>query len=386
MEVFEAIDEIFRNFNPPYSLEILPINEACGRILSKDVVAVKNLPCFDNSALDGYAIKFEDKDKPFVLIDSVLAGDKRTTKINQNECIKIMTGAKMPLGADTVMRLEECIVDKNLIHAPKNLKKGDAYRFTAEEVKIGEILLKKGEKLNARVVMMLATQGISFVEVFALPRIGIYSSGDEIVEPWQNADDDQIYNANAVGIGAILTLNGFKSSYLGIIKDSFEATVTALNQSNKFDVIICSGGASKGEADFMKKALEAIGFNELFNKVNMRPGAPFKAYKKDGKMVFVLPGNPMAAYLCANLFILPLLLSQRLKFEKVTLKENIKIKPGRANIVLGSVDNFEFHVTNENRYGSGMIKPLLKSNAIYISNPSESEILANSDIFITRIS
>ncbi|MBE2984254.1 molybdopterin molybdotransferase MoeA [Campylobacter sp. RM9344] len=386
MEVFEAIDEIFRNFNPPYSLEILPINEACGRILSKDVVAVKNLPCFDNSALDGYAVKFEDKDKPFVLIDSVLAGDKRTTKINQNECIKIMTGAKMPLGADTVMRLEECIVDKNLIHAPNNLKKGDAYRFAAEEVKIGEILLKKGEKLNARAVMMLAAQGISFVEVFALPRIGIYSSGDEIVEPWQNADDDQIYNANAVGIGAILTLNGFQSSYLGIIKDSFEATVTALNQSNKFDVIICSGGASKGEADFMKKALEAIGFNELFNKVNMRPGAPFKAYEKDGKMVFVLPGNPMAAYLCANLFILPLLLSQRLKFEKVTLKENIKIKPGRANIVLGSVDNFEFHVTNENRYGSGMIKPLLKSNAIYISNPSESEILANSDIFITRIS
>ncbi|MCD8212693.1 MAG: molybdopterin molybdotransferase MoeA [Campylobacter sp.] len=241
MLVNEAFEKILSNLNLRNLSEKIPVSEAFGRILSEDVIAVKNLPCFDNSALDGYAVSFDKKDKPYKVIDNVFAGDKRTTGIKDNECIKIMTGAKMPIGADTVMRFEDCTIEGDLVYAPENLRKGDAHRFAGEEVKIGEILLSEKTRLNARAIMMLAAQGISFVSVYINPRIAIYSSGDEIKEPWQNADNDEIYNANALGISAILSSIGFKSSYLGIIKDDFEATKNAFAQTKNFDVIICSG-------------------------------------------------------------------------------------------------------------------------------------------------
>lgn len=385
MLVNEALEKILSNLNALNLGEKIPLNEAYGRILSEDVIAVKNLPCFDNSALDGYAVRYDKKDKPYKMIDCVFAGDKRTTGIKDNECIKIMTGAKMPLGADTVMRFEDCLVDGDLVYAPENLRKGDAHRFAGEEVKAGEILIKKGTLLNTRAVMMLAAQGISFVSVCIKSRIGIYSSGDELKEPWQSADNDEIYNANALGVAAILRSAGLESSYLGIIKDDLEATKKAFSQISKFDVIVCSGGASKGEADFMKSALISLGFEELFEKINLRPGGPCKAYVKDTKIVFILPGNPMAAYLCAYLLILPALLGKQHEKQLVRISENLKLKSGRSNVVFGTIEGDKFYVTDHNKYGSGMIKPLLKSNAIYLSDPNESEILENSEIFAIRL-
>ncbi|MCD8212692.1 MAG: hypothetical protein LUC34_01320 [Campylobacter sp.] len=136
----------------------------------------------------------------------------------------------------------------------------------------------------------------------------------------------------------------------------------------------------------MKKALAALGFEELFGKINLRPGGPCKAYVKDSKIVFILPGNPMAAYLCAHLLVLPTLLGKELDRQRVKINENLKIKTGRSNVVFGTIRDDIFYVTDHNKYGSGMIKPLLKSNAIYISDPSESEILKDCEISVIRLS
>ena len=155
MEFNAALDKILENFSPLKN-EILPIGEALGRILGEDIVAGKNLPCFDNSALDGYAVKFDEKDKPYRVIDAVFAGDKRSLKIGANECVKIMTGAKIPLGADTIMRFEDCEEKDGFVVSPANLKRGEAYRFAGEEVKAGEILMRVGERLDAARIMMLA--------------------------------------------------------------------------------------------------------------------------------------------------------------------------------------------------------------------------------------
>lgn len=385
MEFNAALDKILENFSHLKS-EILPIGEAFGRILGEDVVAGKNLPCFDNSALDGYAVKFDEKDRPYRVIDAVFAGDKSSLKIGANECVKIMTGAKIPLGADTIMRFEDCEEKDGFVVAPANLKRGEAYRFAGEEVKAGEILMRAGERLDAARIMMLAAQGISFVGVFCAPRVGIFSSGDEIVEPWQSADADRIYNANAAGIAALLKERGFASSYLGVIKDELDATVKAFEGARNFDVLISSGGASKGEADFMKTALTGLGFSEIFGRVNMRPGGPCKAYAKEGKIVFALPGNPMAAFLCAHLFVLPALLGRPAEREKAVISEDLKLKGGRANIVLGRLEDGVFHVTDGNKFGSGMIKPLIKSNSIYVADSERSALAAGDEIFVTRIS
>nr|WP_315013798.1 molybdopterin molybdotransferase MoeA [uncultured Campylobacter sp.] len=365
--------------------EFASLERATGRILAQDVVAVKNLPSFDNAAMDGYALKFDDFNEPLSVAATMLAGDETEILLKKGECVKIMTGAKMPTNADTVVPFEDAILQDGKLTPQSKVKKFNALRYKGEEVKAGEILLKKGEILTPARVMMLAAQGIYCVCVERELRIGIFSSGDEVVEPWQNASEEQIYNANGAGIASLLQSFGFASSYAGIIKDDLESTTHAL-ESAEFDVIITSGGASKGEADFMKTALLNLGFSELFDGVNIRPGRPSKAFIKDKKIVFILPGNPMAAFLMCFLLVVPFLKSTRLEKFDAVLNQDVKIKSGRQNIVLGSFLEGKFSVTDNNKFGSGMITPLIKSNAVLVTNESLGELKAGEIVKILKFS
>ena len=208
--------------------EFASLERATGKILAQDVVAVKNLPSFDNSALDGYALKFDDFNEPLSIVATVLAGDTTQISLKKGECVKIMTGAKMPANTDTIVPFEDAVLQDGKLSSQSKIKKFNAVRYKGEEVKAGEILLKKGEILTPAKVMMLAAQGIYCVCVAREPKIGIFSSGDEVVEPWQNAGQGQIYNANAAGIASLLQSFGFASSYAGIIKDDLESTTRAL--------------------------------------------------------------------------------------------------------------------------------------------------------------
>ncbi len=365
--------------------EFVSLERATGKILAQDVVAVKNLPSFDNAAMDGYALKFDDFNEPLSVAATVLAGDEAEIALKKGECVKIMTGAKMPINADTVVPFEDAILQDGKLSPQSKVKKFNALRYKGEEVKAGEILLKKGEILTPARVMMLAAQGIYCVCVERELKIGIFSSGDEVVEPWQNASEEQIYNANGAGIASLLQSFGFASSYAGIIKDDLESTTHAL-ETAEFDVIITSGGASKGEADFMKTALLNLGFSELFDGVNIRPGRPSKAFIKDKKIVFILPGNPMAAFLMCFLLVVPFLKGAQLEKFDAVLSQDVKIKSGRQNIVLGSFYESKFCVTDNNKFGSGMITPLIKSNAVLVTSESLDELKAGEIVKILKFS
>lgn len=365
--------------------EFASLERATGKILAQDVVAVKNLPSFDNAAMDGYALKFDDFNEPLSVAATVLAGDEAEIALKKGECVKIMTGAKMPTNADTVVPFEDAILQDSKLSPQSKVKKFNALRYKGEEVKAGEILLKKGEILTPARVMMLAAQGIYCVCVERELKIGIFSSGDEVVEPWQNASEEQIYNANGAGIASLLQSFGFASSYAGIIKDDLESTTHAL-EAAEFDVIITSGGASKGEADFMKTALLNLGFSELFDGVNIRPGRPSKAFIKDKKIVFILPGNPMAAFLMCFLLVVPFLKGAQLEKFDAALNQDVKIKSGRQNIVLGSFLGGKFSVTDNNKFGSGMITPLIKSNAVLVTSESLGELKAGEIVKILKFS
>ncbi|WP_314991189.1 molybdopterin molybdotransferase MoeA [uncultured Campylobacter sp.] len=365
--------------------EFASLERATGKILAQDVVAVKNLPSFDNAAMDGYALKFDDFNEPLSVAATVLAGDEAEIALKKGECVKIMTGAKMPTNADTVVPFEDAILQDGKLSPQSKVKKFNALRYKGEEVKAGEILLRKGEILTPARVMMLAAQGIYCVCVERKLRIGIFSSGDEVVEPWQNASEEQIYNANGAGIASLLQSFGFASSYAGIIKDDLESTTRAL-ETAEFDVIITSGGASKGEADFMKTALLNLGFSELFDGVNIRPGRPSKAFIKDKKIVFILPGNPMAAFLMCFLLVVPFLKGSQLEKIDAALNQDVKIKSGRENIVLGSFLGGKFSVTDNNKFGSGMITPLIKSNAVLVTSESLGELKAGEIVKILKFS
>ena len=365
--------------------EFASLERATGKILAQDVIAVKNLPSFDNAAMDGYALKFDDLNEPLSIAATVLAGDEAEITLKKGECVKIMTGAKMPTNADTVVPFEDAVLQDGKLTPQSKVKKFNALRYMGEEVKAGEILLKKGEILTPARVMMLAAQGIYCVCVERELKIGIFSSGDEVVEPWQNASEEQIYNANGAGIASLLQSFGFASSYAGIIKDDLESTTRAL-ETAEFDVIITSGGASKGEADFMKTALLNLGFSELFDGVNIRPGRPSKAFIKDKKIVFILPGNPMAAFLMCFLLVVPFLKGSQLEKFDAALNQDVKIKSGRQNIVLGSFLGGKFSVTDNNKFGSGMITPLIKSNAVLVTSESLGELKAGEIVKILKFS
>ena len=365
--------------------EFASLERATGKILAQNVVAVKNLPSFDNAAMDGYALNFDDFSEPLSVAATVLAGDEAEITLKKGECVKIMTGAKMPTNADTVVPFEDAILQDGKLSPQSKVKKFNALRYKGEEVKAGEILLKKGEILTPARVMMLAAQGIYCVCVERELKIGIFSSGDEVVEPWQSASEEQIYNANGAGIASLLQSFGFASSYAGIIKDDLESTTRAL-EATEFDVIITSGGASKGEADFMKTALLNLGFSELFDGVNIRPGRPSKAFIKDKKIVFILPGNPMAAFLMCFLLVVPFLKGVQLEKFDAALNQDVKIKSGRQNIVLGSFCEGKFSVTDNNKFGSGMITPLIKSNAVLVTSESLGELKSGEILKILKFS
>lgn len=365
--------------------EFASLERATSKILAQDVVAVKNLPSFDNSALDGYALKFDDFNEPLSVVATVLAGDEAKIALKKGECVKIMTGAKMPANTDTIVPFEDAVLEDGKLSPQSKIKKFNAVRYKGEEVKAGEILLKKGEILTPAKVMMLAAQGIYCVCVAREPKIGIFSSGDEVVEPWQSASDGQIYNANAAGIASLLQSFGFASSYAGIVKDDLESTTHAIRTA-EFDVIITSGGASKGEADFMKTALLNLGFSELFDGINIRLGRPSKVFIKDKKIVFILPGNPMSAFLMCFLLVVPFLKGTQFEKFGAVLNQDVKIKSGRQNIVFGSFADGKFNVTDDNKFGSGMIMPLIKSNAILITSESDSALKAGEIVKFLRIS
>ncbi|MGH1599952.1 molybdopterin molybdotransferase MoeA [Campylobacter majalis] len=385
MSVSEALNKLMDE-TISLSNEYISVSKALGRVCVDDILAVKDLPCFDNSALDGYAIKYDKQEDGYVVIGESFAGDKTQLSIKENECVKIMTGAKFPLGADTVLRLEDSEIKNGKIYPIKAFKKGDAHRLKGEEVKINDILIAKHTTLTPAHIMMLNAQGITHINVKSRPKIAIFSSGDEVREPWNYANDDEIYNANSGGIAALLLSQNYKSSYLGIIKDDLNQTIKSISNAQNYDVIICSGGASKGEADYMKKALLTLGYSEIFDHIKIRPGAPTKAYVKDKKIVFILPGNPMAAFLMTFFVVLPFLNNKNHEKFQAILQNDIKVKSGRQNVVLGNYKDGKFYIYNENNYGSGMITPLMKSNAILLTECEISDIKSGEIVKIYRIS
>ncbi len=244
--IFETLKDLENQISCLDESELISLEKAKDRILAKDLYARKNLPSFDNAALDGYAFNYTDINEALEIKGTIFAGDKNFYTVAKNECYKIMTGAKMPKNADTILMLEDEYIEENKLIIKKTPKQYNAYRYKGEELKKGEILLQKGTKLNDKHIALLASQGLYKIEVIRKIRIGIFSSGNELKEPWQECDEESIYNANALPLLTMLQ----NASYLGIIKDDFKSTKEALENTN-FDLLITSGGASVGEADLI---------------------------------------------------------------------------------------------------------------------------------------
>jgi len=375
----DAVALVFENAKENSLSENVTLDMAYGRVLAEDIKCVKNLPSFNNSAMDGFAIKASDAGKELVVLKSVYAGERHEASLAEGECYKIMTGAQVPSDVDTIIPIENVESFKdNRVKIPATVKKGDALRLKGEECELGATLFSKGEEVTPSVIAVLASQGIMNIQVKRPLSIAVVSTGNELKEPWEVASEDEIYNCNSFAVISILKEKGFEASYIKVIPDNLEDTVAFISELKSYDIIITSGGISMGDADFVGRGFEANGLETLFDGVNIKPGRPIMMGKMDKTFVICLPGNPLTAMVNLYLFVIPAL--RKIQGHKnyhhnVELAKNstdFKTKSGRVNVVLGTLQEGAFSATRGNRYGSGMVSVMHESNAMLITDESSS--------------
>ena len=296
-----------------FEAENVPLSEAMGRILSKPVFADRDMPPFDKSAVDGYACKAADIVGDMKLLENIAAGVEPLKEVLAGCCSKIMTGAMLPEGADTVIMVEECEYNGTSVKfTGKSLKSNICYK--GEDIREGDKVIDEGTLIKPEQVAILATFGITQVSCAKKKKIGILSTGDEIVEPDENPSRVQIRNSNGWQLRAQSIKAGAETNYYGIASDNKETLRMKLSDAiNENDIVIISGGVSMGDFDFVPSVLAGFGLKILFNKVAVQPGKPSTFAVKytsegiAGKVVFALPGNPVSSFIQFELLVKPFL-------------------------------------------------------------------------------
>ena len=369
----EAFYKCVNNAIPTNLYKNIYVENAIGEFLAEDIIANRNAPVFSNSAMDGFGFK-KSENKKLKVIKTIYAGDKyEDFDIKENECVRIMTGAKVPAGIDTVIPIEKCIeVTDEYIVIPE-IKKGANIRLKGEEIKKGEVLVKKGEEITPEIIALLSSQGIVNVKVFVKPKIAILSTGNELKEPWEEADEEEIYNVNSHSIKALLKNNGFSADLIGIIPDTLKKTIEFIkNLKNRYDVIITTGGISFGDADFIYEAFLKNNLKPFFRGIMVKPGRPTMIGIMDETFVFALPGNPLSSYLNAFALLIPTLrkLSGAKKYfynyAYAKNKSEFKVNPKKDHTILGTFECGEWEVYKNYKYGSSMVTALSNSNSLVI--------------------
>ena len=291
----------------------LPLLKALGFHLAESITATINLPSFDNSAMDGYAVC--GYGETYNIKGEVAAGETASFQLNAGEAMRIFTGGRIPENTTAVIMQEKTAASGKLLNVYDEVVKGKNIRKKGEELKIGDIVFESGQKITPATVGTISSLGISHVPIFQKPKVGIITTGNELIAAGTPLKEGQIYESNGATLEAALSNYGFDCHLRTQIKDDFDAIKWGIGEAlEQTDVLLLSGGISVGDYDFVKQALEENGVEELFYKVAQKPGKPLYFGRRADVFVFALPGNPASALTCFYMYVLPLLL--KLKGEK----------------------------------------------------------------------
>ena len=303
ISISEAISIVKENGKPLLKQTIKKVEKAGGYILFKDIHSPINMPPFRQSAMDGYALNLHDN-LEYALIGEIKAGDGHQPALKKGEAIRIFTGAPVPDSANAVMMQEKVATNGTHITIEHQIALEQNIRPLGEQVKTGEIALKKGTKLTPAAIGYLISLGITEVSVFKKPNIAIITTGNELVEAGQDLPFGKIYESNSKMLLSALYNLKFYDVTLYKVEDDYKKTVIELNKAiTNNDLVLITGGISVGDYDFVGKALNELKVKKLFYKVKQKPGKPLFYGKKNDTQIFALPGNPAAALSCFYVYV-----------------------------------------------------------------------------------
>ena len=311
LSVAEALARVLADAEPLPS-EHVPLNEADGRVLAEDIAALRTQPPADLSAMDGYAVRAADvasAPATLRLIGEVAAGHPFEGTVGSGEAARIFTGGVVPSGADTIVIQEHTQRDGDRIVVEKPSVAGRHIRRAGLDFKEGQVLLPRGRRLTDRDIMLAAGMNHPTVPVHRRPKVAVFATGDELKPPGSALGPGEIVYSNGFALMALVRSEGATVIDLGIVPDDVEATIAAVRRARASgaDILVTTGGASVGDYDMVQRGLKAEGLDLSFWRVALRPGRPMMHGRLDAMQVLGLPGNPVSAYVCAFLFLVPLI-------------------------------------------------------------------------------
>ena len=365
---------------PPLGCEKVGLLDALGRVLGEDIVAPRDNPPWNNSAMDGFAVRWEDikkeheitKPAELTIVEDVPAGQVAAKSVGPGEAIRIMTGAPVPDGADTVVRVEFTEPSDTSVRIFQPEPQGANIRPKGEDVKEGECIIPKGTQLRPAEIGMLAILAKSFVLVHQRPRVAILSTGDELADLDEKFDENKIVNSNSYGIAAAVQEAGGIPLLLGIAKDTPESLKEKISQGLGCDILVLSGGVSMGDYDFTKVVFAELGADMHFWKLAIRPGQPLAFGKIQGKLAFGLPGNPVSSMVTFEQLVRLAVMKMggcrylERPVVEAEFQEKFSKHPDRRHFLRGILEqkNGKLTVRTTGPQGSGILTSMVKANGL----------------------
>ncbi len=379
IDYFAALEIIKKEFEKlTLYIEEVDIFESHQRILGEDIIADVDLPPFDNSAVDGYAIKFSERTQ-WNVIGEISAGNFSSYNLTESDAVLVTTGSKLPINADTVIPIEDVEINENKLHLKPNvfIKNGMNIRKQGSDLKKDEIAIHHFTKIDAKTIAVLASCGKEKVKVYSKLKAAILATGDELIPIKEKPEGDKLRVSNIYSLYAAIKEMNHTVINLGFTKDDKEIITQKIKAALEMDIdfLITTGGVSVGKYDFLKEVFKEQGVKEKFWKVNIKPGKPiyFGVYEKNEKkiLVFGLPGNPVSSLVNFYVFLKPaieFLLFKQSKVQsiKATLQNDLKKKDGKRHFSLGILfeENGEWKVSSEFSQSSGNLVEMSKANCL----------------------
>jgi len=385
---YEKSLEIINNIDiKKNTFEKLFITNAIGRVIAKDVIADHNSPEFPTSAMDGYAIKYEDiKSNSIEIIDKNPAGSIVESEVSLGVCIKTFTGSLMPKGSDTLVPIENVEVIDNKIKIIKEVPFGFASREIGENYKENEVLIKEGTVIGFAEIGVMASLNISQIDVLVNPTVAIASTGSEVLDLGETQTNaSQIRSSNHLTLEALCKSNGANTIQMGIVKDDIDSITNLLETAlQKADIVVTTGGVSVGDYDFVQDVIkDKLKAEVLFHGVTIKPGMHLLAAIKDGKIIIALPGFAYSSTVCAILYVLPLIYKFRnsnesLPIVKAIINQDFPRKMSKTIFTACNVEyiNGQYHIDFEGKRAgtSAILTNMLESPALLIQKDDSEDI------------